>query len=231
MGGVGKIFQFVVIWALLIFPTFGIGLILVPVYYWLVFVGGPAREQKALQKLQSTLIKEETVIASGIQRRVFGLFSRRILIAITASRLIEINRSILGGFDMKDYQWKDLRDAQMSENIIPNFFGAKLNFVANQQSKSITIDGLPSDVASSIYAFAQAKDHEWEEKNRIRDLEEKRAISGSSVVTVGTQSGGSSPDQGDMLASLEKAKKLFDTGAINDVEYQELKAKIISKGM
>lgn len=194
-------------------------------------MGGAAREQKALLKLQSTLIKDEAVITSGIQKRIFSLFSRRILIAISSSRLIEIRRSRLGGFDMKDYQWKDLRDAQMSENIIPNFFGAKINFVAKQNAKTITIDGLPSDVASAIYSYAQAQEHEWEEKNRVRDLEEKRAISGSSMVTVGGQATTSGNSQGNMLESLEKAKKLFDSGAINDVEYQELKAKIINKGI
>ena len=54
-------------------------------------------------------------------------------------------------------------------------------------------------------------------------------MSGGSVVSVGGQ-GAAKPDEGDLFASLEKAKKLFDAGAISDSEYQELKAKIISKG-
>ena len=93
----------------------------------------------------------------------------------------------------------------------------------------IEIDGLPSAVASTIYSHAQAQEQEWEEKNRIRDLEEKRAMSGASVVNVGGK-GAPTSDEGDLFASLEKAKKLFDTGVISDAEYQELKAKIISKG-
>jgi hypothetical protein len=228
MGGVIKIIQFIFVWAVLAISTMGIGLLLFPLYYWLVFIGGEARVQKAQEKLQSTLMKEETVIASGLQQRLFGLFSRRMLVAITSSRLIEIRRSVLGGFNMKDYQWKDLRDARMSENIIPNFFGAKLELVVRSGTADIVIDGLPSAVASTIYSPAQAEEQEWEEKNRIRDLEEKRAMSGASVVTVGGQSA-SKADEGDLFASLEKAKKLFDTGAISDAEYQELKAKIISK--
>ena len=51
---------------------------------------------------------------------------------------------------MKDYQWKDLHDANMSENIIPNIFGAKLDLVVRSGSEDITIDGLPSEVASTI---------------------------------------------------------------------------------
>lgn len=228
MGGVIKIFQFIFIWGAIALSTLGIGLILFPLYYWLVFIGGEARVQKAQDKLQSTLMKDEVVIASGLQQRLFGLFTRRMLVAMTNSRLIEIRRSQLGGFDMKDYQWKDLRDARMSENIIPNFFGAKLELVVRSGNASITIDGLPCAVASTIYSHAQAQEQEWEEKNRIRDLEEKRAMSGASVVNVGGQ-GAPKADEGDLFASLEKAKKLFDIGAISDAEYQELKAKIISK--
>lgn len=228
MGGVIKIIQFIFVWGVIAIGTMGFGLILFPLYYWLVFIGGEARVQKAQDKLQSTLMKGEAVIASGLQQRLFGLLSRRTLVAITSSRLIEIRRSQLGGFDMKDYQWKDLRDARMSENIIPNVFGAKLELDARSGTANIIIDGLPSTVASTIYSHAQAQEQEWEEKNRIRDLEEKRAMSGASVVNVAGQ-GGAKADEGDLFASLEKAKKLFDAGAISDSEYQELKAKIISK--
>ena len=229
MGGVIRIIQFIAIWGFITVVTRGYGLILFPLYYWLVFVGGEARVQKAQAKLQSVLMKDEAVIASGLQQRLFALFARRMLVAITSSRLIEIRRSRLGGFDMKDYQWKDLHDAGMSENIIQNIFGAKLDLVVRSGNADITIDGLPSAVASTIYSHAQAQEQEWEEKNRIRDLEEKRAMSGASVVNVGGQ-GASKSEEGDLFASLEKAKKLFDTGVISDAEYQELKAKIISKG-
>lgn len=229
MGGVIKIIQFIVVWGFIAIGTRGYGLILFPLYYWLVFVGGEARFQKAQVKLQSILMKDEIVVASGLQQRLFALFTRRMLVAITSSRLIEIRRSLLGGFDMKDYQWKDLRDAHMSENIIPNIFGAKLELVVRSGNEDITINGLPSSIASTIYSHAQAQEQEWEEKNRIRDLEEKRAMSGASVVNVSGQ-GASKSEEGDLFASLEKAKKLFDNGVISDAEYQELKAKIISKG-
>jgi len=228
MGGVIKVLQFIVFWGVLVIVTRGYGLMLFPLYYVLVFMRGEARAQKAHVKLQGTLMKDEVVIASGLQQRLFALFSRRMLVAITSSRLIEIRRSLLGGFDMKDYQWKDLRDASISENIIPNIFGAKLDLIVRSGSANIAIDGLPSPVASTIYSHAQAQEQEWEEKNRIRDLEEKRAMSGASVVNVGGQ-GVPKSDEGDLFASLEKAKKLFDTGVISDAEYQELKAKIISR--
>ena len=228
MGGVIKIIQFIAIWGLIAVVTRGYGLIVSPLYYWLVFVGGEARVQKAQAKLQSVLMKDEAVIASGLQQRLFALFTRRMLVAITSSRLIEIRRSRLGGFDMKDYQWKDLHDARMSENIIPNIFGAKLDLVVRSGSEDITIDGLPSAVASAIYSHAQAQEQEWEEKNRIRDLEERRAASGATVVSMGNAEGNRAASTDGIFEKLQKAKALFDSGAISDAEYQELKSKLLS---
>ena len=40
MGGVVKIIQFIGIWGAILIGTRGYGLILFPLYYWLVFVGG-----------------------------------------------------------------------------------------------------------------------------------------------------------------------------------------------
>jgi hypothetical protein len=42
MGGVKKLFQFILIWILLLVCTVGVGVLLIPLYYWLVFVGGAA---------------------------------------------------------------------------------------------------------------------------------------------------------------------------------------------
>jgi hypothetical protein len=53
-------------------------------------------------------------------------------------------------------------------------------------------------------------------------------MSGASVVNVGSQ-GAPESEKSDLFDSLEKAIKLFDTGVVSDAEYQELKAKIISK--
>lgn len=227
MGGVAQIAIFLAVWIVFIVVTAGFGLLLIPVYYWFVFVGGNERAEKANQKLASALMKGETVVAKGLQKRPFALLSRRQIAAITSSRLILVKRSILGGFSMKDHQWKDLHDAQLSENIFPGFFGSKLGFVSMRSGFSI--DGIPSATAAEIYSHAQAQEQEWEEKNRVRALEEKRAASGGAYVNVGTNQ--SSTGHVDAIfEKLEKAKELFDSGAISDAEYQELKSKILSKG-
>ncbi len=226
MGGVKHILAFVVVWVIFILVTMGFGLLLIPVYYWFTFVGADARADKARQKLNSALMKGETITAQGLQKRPFALLARRQIVAITSSRLILVQRSILGGFSMKDHQWKDLHDALLSENIFPSFFGSKLSFISNRAG--FQIDGIPSETAALIYSHAQAQEQEWEEKNRVRSLEEKRASSGGAFVNVGaTPNTSSGVDE--IFDKLQKAKALFDSGAINDSEYQELKSKILSK--
>ena len=63
-------------------------------------------------------------------------------------------------------------------------------------------------MASTTYSHARAQKQEWEEKNRIRDLEEKRAMSGASVVNVDGQGAPKSGGWG-LFARLEKAKNFF----------------------
>ncbi len=235
MIGLIKILSFIIFWTLfLVLPlaagveAAAIALVFFVFYCWMVFAGSPARAQKAQAKLQGALIKGEAIVATGIQMRVHALFTRRELIAITSSRLIQIKRSILGGFNMKDYQWKDLKDVQLSENTIPALSGSKLVFLTHTGGRPIVIDGVPSAVATEIYSFAQGKEQEWEEKNRIRDLEDRRAASGATVVSMGNTESNRAASTDGIFEKLQKAKALYDSGAISDAEYQELKSKLLS---
>jgi signal transduction histidine kinase len=228
MRGITNALLFVAVWLFVVVVTVGIGLVLVPVYWFFVFRATEARAEKAQQKLQAALIKTEKIETSALQFRLFALFHRRQLIAVTNSRFILLSRSIFGGFVMRDYQWKDLQDVQLSENVLPDVCGSRLSFVVSRSSPAIVVDGISSDVASTIYAQAQAHEQEWEEKRRIRDLEEKRATSGGMILHTGT---GAQADAGrSTLDDLERAKKLFDTGTVSDAEYQEIKSKILSRG-
>ena len=128
---------------------------------------------------------------------------------------------------MRDYQWKDLHDAKLSENTLPNICGSRIEFHVGKNQSSLVIDGIESSIASSIYVYAQSQEQEWEEKRRIRDLEEKRAASGGTILNAGGSAGQGNASGFD---DLEKAKKLFDSGAISDAEYNELKSKILNRG-
>ena len=141
-----------------------------------------------------------------------------------------ISRGLLGGFTMQDFQWKDLHDAKISENVLSNLCGSNLTF--NAINQAISVPGVENVAATSIYKKAQAEEQAWEEKRRIRGLEEKRAAAGGVIVNSGSpQSGFESTAKGtnSVTEEIEKAKKLLDSGAINDTEFQEIKSKILSK--
>lgn len=211
-----------------------------------IFKGAEKRIIKAHEKLKTILMDNEDIIASTLQKRPYALFTRRTLIAITNSRIILLKRRVLGGFIMEDIQWKDLKDAQLDENIFSNFFGSNLLFeyIINtayqdyardnklpSERKTISINGIPNSEASKIYGKAQSEEQAWEEKRRIREIEEKRAVAGGVYMNMSPAPTENAPQSKDnsVVEELEKAKSLFSSNAISDAEYQELKSKILSK--
>jgi hypothetical protein len=208
----------------------GLGL----VYWALVIRGVEAREAKAVEKLASTLMTNEQKLADGIQLRLCALTSRRLLVAATTSRVILIERPLLGGFTMRDYQWKDLHDATLAENLLPNLFGSRLSFAIRRDGQEqvegvVVADGLDGRVASRLYTAAQEQEQAWEEKRRVRTMEEARASSGGITLGGYPGAGGAGAAGVSTLDELERAKKLLDSGVISDVEFNEIKSKILSR--
>src|SRR3569833_1195780 len=74
--------------------------------------------QRALDSLQSVLIPGESLEAWAIQRRLFALIHRRVLVAATSGRLISITRGLIGGYNVTDIRWQDLEDVDLKVGII-----------------------------------------------------------------------------------------------------------------
>ena len=117
MKGVLNLIKFSIFWFILFIITIGIGILLdylflgilifvicVGGYYYFVLRNSEKRVEKAYSKLNDVLMKDEAIIEKGIDKRPFALFSRRQIFAITNSRVIRLERPILGGFDMRDFQ-------------------------------------------------------------------------------------------------------------------------------
>ncbi|MGE0157793.1 MAG: SHOCT domain-containing protein [Gemmatimonadales bacterium] len=214
-------------WAVAVVGALGL------IYWALVIRGLESRRQKALDKLSSTLMTNEQTLGDAIQLRSCALLSRRLVVAATSSRVILIARPLLGGFTMRDYQWKDLQDATLSENLLPNLFGSRLSFTIRRDGQDeiegvVVADGIETRVAARLYTAAQDQEQAWEEKRRVRSMEEARASSGGiSLGGYGGNGGGGASVS--TLDELERAKKLLDTGVISDVEFNEIKSKILSR--
>jgi hypothetical protein len=191
------------------------------------------RLAKALEHLNSVLVSGETLEAWAIQLRLFALTHRRVLIAATSGRFIQITRGLLGGYDMTDFRWQDLGDAKIKVGI----FGADLFLkiysstdlaISKDPNQILALPGFRKEQAEKIYRLAQAQDQSWREKRRVRELEELRAKSGG--VTIGTsqvaQPG--TTVQEDATSKLQQAKEMLDKKLITDSEYESIKARIIS---
>lgn len=190
---------------------------------------------KAHEYLESVLVADEHLDAWAVQRRLFALIHRRVLIAVTSGRFIVIARGLIGGFKMNDFRWQDLERV----NLFIGIFGADISFKASDNSdlaigksynRFLKYKGFRKNQTQSIYRLAQSQDQSWREKRRIREIEELRAKSGG--LNLGNNSGPqtlSSPvSLEDSITRLKKAKEMLDDKLISDSEYESIKARIIS---
>ncbi len=189
--------------------------------------------RKALEHLNSVLVTGESIEAWAIQRRLFALSHRRIIIASTSGRFIQIKRGLLGGFDMTDFRWQDLGDAKIKvgifgADIFMKIFGSTDLAISKDANQVLVLSGFRKEQAEKIYRLAQAQDQSWREKRRIRELEELRAKSGG--ITIGNNPG--TPMAGnvtqDAASKLEQARQMLEKKLITDSEYESIKARIIS---
>ncbi len=188
---------------------------------------------KALEHLTSVLVAGETLEAWAIQRRLFALTGRRILIAATSGRFIKIKRGLFGGFDMADFRWQDIGDAKIKvgifgADIFMKIFGSTDLAISKDSNQDLVLPGFRKEQAEKIYRLAQAQDQSWREKRRIRELEELRAKSGG--INIGTNMGSQQTGNAseDASSKLQQAKQMLDNKLITDSEFESIKAKIIS---
>jgi hypothetical protein len=188
---------------------------------------------RPLAELRSVLIPGETLEAWAIQRRLFALSHRRLLIAATSGRLVVLVRRLLAGFDVSTIRWQDLEEVTLSVGVIGADLALRagkatdLASLAGQGSQRVEFRGLRKEQAQAVYRICQAQDQAWREKRRVRELEELRARSGGIQVMSGPAPASTSAD-GDAVRRLRDAKQLLDAKLITDAEYEAIKAKIVS---
>ena len=203
-------------------------------------VGGVADDEPRvgsfLAQLHSILVPGETLEAFAVQRRLFALTHRRMLVAATSGRYVIISRGLLGGFTPRDIRWQDIDDARVRVGI----FGADITVESNASTDlasagraagSVTVIGLRVKQAQHVYRVCQAQEQAWREKRRMRDLDEMRAKSGGIQLGASTSINAAQPTGGDddAVARLQRAKEMLDKRLITDSEYETIKAKIVGQ--
>jgi hypothetical protein len=191
--------------------------------------------RRAMEHLQSVLIPGESLEACAVQRRVFALKHRRVLVAATSGRFICIARKLIGGFDLHDIRWQDLEEVRLRVGIFSADLSVRSGRAADLASQGesgdhlLEIVGLRKAQAEAVYRICQAQDQQWREKRRIRELEELRARSGGiQLAAGGVPAAGAAGGTSDAVRRLQEAKQMLDSKLITDSEYEAIKARIVS---
>lgn len=207
-----------------------VGIPFVAIYLFLLLNGRQARLKTALEKCRSVMMSDEKAVVATPQLRIHALTHRRRVAVITDSRFVRLDRGLFGGYNMTDFQWKDLQNATIRENFLPGIFGSDIRLEL-MDGRIVGVNGLKADIAARIYSFAQRQEQSWEEKRRVRSNEDVRAAAGGIYLNApgggGTSSGGGS--SGDITSELRQAKQMLDEKLISDAEFEEIKSRILSR--
>lgn len=183
----------------------------------------PAAVRKIVAKVSDLLTSGESIEYVCVQKKpVVTIFPDAII--LTNRRFI-LARPKLTGFTFDDFQWRQVHDIHLSEQML----GATISCVI-VGGKRVQLDSIPKKQARRVYAYAQQVEEHMIEERRERSMEEKRAAAGGVVIqnAVGNPQLQQS-SQDDPMAQLSKLKQMHDAGLIDAGEFESKKAEILSR--
>lgn len=187
----------------------------------------PGQDQAALQavarEVATILTPSEEILFIALQNRT-AISLKRDSVVATSNRLVNYRPSVLGRRDFADFPWEDVKDVRLKDGMLSSEVHVELI-----DGRAEVAGNLDKGQARRFYGIAQAKEQEWREKRRIRDLEEARARSGGiQMGAPSPQPSATAPAGEDPVEKLGKAKAMLDQGLISEAEYESVKAKIIA---
>jgi hypothetical protein len=208
----------------------------------------PKAVEKVYTRLVDLLTTGESILYIATQKKpLVNILPDSI--AITNKRILFFTPANLGlSIKFVDFVWKDIVDVFTKEEIIGAIFSAKTT-----NGAEMGVDYLPKVQARKLYQYAQERKEAEREARRLRDLEEKRAESGSVTFdhpqNVAFQPVAAAPTPAvpepvaatpppapaheevkpDVLTEkLKKLRTLFDNGLISQEEYNAKKLELLS---
>ncbi|MFD0767023.1 PH domain-containing protein [Mucilaginibacter lutimaris] len=205
----------------------------------------PKAVEKVYSRLVDLLTTGEEIIYIAVQKKpIVNLFPD--CIAITNKRILFFTPANLGlSIKFVDFVWKDIVDVYTKEEIIGAVFSAKTTI-----GTEMGVDYLPKVQARKLYQYAQERKEAEREARRLRELEEKRAESGSVNIDhaahtpyqppVAQQPAVApmpppapvapveEPKKDELTEKLKRLKTLFESGLISQEEYNHKKLELLS---
>jgi Bacterial PH domain/Short C-terminal domain len=212
------------------------------------------QDPKAVEKVYTRLVDllttgEEIVYIATQKKPLVNLLPD--CVALTNKRVLFFAPANLGlSIKFVDFVWKDVVDVFIKEEIIGAVFSTKTT-----NGAEMGVDYLPKVQARKLYQYAQERKEEEREARRLRDLEEKRAESGSFNFDSrsGTPTHPVTPElqpepvteapqthietapaaheeviKDELTEKLKKLRTLFDNGLITQEEYNAKKLELLS---
>jgi hypothetical protein len=184
----------------------------------------PAALRSVVSELGRMLTPNEEILYVVLQNAT-AMSVRKDAVVATNNRLIIYRPGVMGGLNLSDFLWEDVKDVTIRQGV----FAAEL-LVDLVDGRAHAVGGLDKQQIRRFYSIAQQKEQEWREKRRVSQMETDRARAGG--ILVGTSSSRTAPEtapqQEDPVQRLAKAKALLDQGLISETEYEGIKARIIA---
>jgi hypothetical protein len=203
----------------------------------------PKTVEKIYSRLADLLTTGEEILYIAVQKKPLV----NILpdcIALTNKRILFFTPANFGlSIKFIDFVWKDIVDVYTKEEIIGAIFSVKTT-----NGAEMGVDYLPKVQARKLYQYAQERKESEREARRLRDLEEKRAESGSIQFENASRMAAQQPvtpvssapepepklvmqeaaKPDELTEKLKKLKMLFDNGLISQEEYNHKKLDLLS---
>jgi hypothetical protein len=204
------------------------------------------QDPKAVEKVYTRLVDllttgEEIIYIATQKKPLVNLLPD--CVALTNKRVLFFTPANLGlSIKFVDFVWKDIVDVFSKEEIIGAVFS-----IRSTNGAEMGVDYLPKVQGRKLYQYAQERKEAERESRRLRDLEEKRAESGSislgdrntpaqpatpepqpEPVTVAPTVHVETPKPDELTEKLKKLRTLFDNGLISQEEYNHKKLELLS---
>jgi hypothetical protein len=196
----------------------------------------PKAVEKVYNRLTDLLTTGEEIVYIATQKKpLVNILSD--CVALTNKRVLFFTPANLGlSIKFIDFVWKDIVDVSIKEEIIGAVF-----IVKTTNQAEMGVDYLPKVQARKLYQYAQERKEEERELRRQRDLEEKRAGSGSFNFDHSTAAQAAEqepivaappvqaePKKDELTEKLKKLRMLFDQGLISQDEYNAKKLELLN---
>lgn len=200
----------------------------------------PKAVEKVYSRLTDLINSGEEIIYIAVQKKPLVNITPD-CVAITNKRIFFFTAANLGlSIKFIDFVWKDVIEVKLKEEILGAVFSIKtLNGAEN------SVDFLPKTQARKLYQYGQEREQAEREERRQRDLEEKRAASGTvhpemnrfvQPETIAPKSVEPAPKKpveeekpDELTGKLKKLKMLFDNGLISQEEYNQKKLELLNE--